>query len=531
MDSNTTQRNRGAFGIIFIIVLLIGIGIGVVASSELGWIPELNAQSTRSSGPGPAAVQPSNFLVSTQESFRELVASAKPAVVSIEAIGTREAGGNFDFKNPLEEFFGFPHPDINPDQQENMIPSIASGSGFVVDPDGYILTNNHVVSGADEVKVKFEDGRQLDAEVVGTDTETDVAVLKVNANRPLEYIELGDSENLMVGDWVMAVGNPFGTLAGTVTVGIVSAKNRETINLPGTVYYENFIQTDAAINLGNSGGPLIDIYGRAVGINTAITASGSGIGFAIPINLARFVYESLRDHGEVIRSWIGVTIQNIDDEDLANRLGLENLGGALVADLRPGDPADAAGLQQGDILLEVAGQSVASVQTASRLIAMLPVGEPSEFLVLRNGREMTIDVTPVQRGQGPTRAGEEISQNTQDERNVPEEEDDVYGQYLGIDVVDLDSKYARGVDIPSDVTGVLIKNVEFNSPGYDKGISAGEIIISVNDNPVENVDDYRRLMDVAYDDWQHDGTTVLLRVLTMSSNGEYFPRFVAVPFE
>lgn len=521
MDSNSAQKLRTTFSLVVIIALLTGTGIGVVVSSELGWLPSLHAQVS-----GPASIEPSAFLVSTQESFRELVGEIRPAVVSIEAVGTALEGmNNLD---PFEQYFGIPHPFLNPeDMQGYEIPTVSAGSGFFVNPDGYLLTNNHVISGADEVEITLDDGTRMSAELVGTDPETDVAVLKAEGDGPFPYLEMGDSEELQVGDWVIAAGNPFGTLAGSVTVGIVSAKNREYLQLPGGLYYEDFIQTDAAINLGNSGGPLVDIYGHVVGINTAITAQGTGIGFTIPINLAKFVYNSLLENGEVIRGWIGVTIQNLDS-DLAANLGLNSTNGALVAGVVEGDPAAEAGLQEGDVILEVDGNQVTSTQSASRFIAMLPVGESSEFLIFRDGREMTLEVTPARRGDGPSRAQEGKPVQNEDRGTGTVKIEDAY---LGIEVMELDRSTRRNYDIPDDMTGVIVSSVDMSGTGFDKGMREGDVISEINHVEISTVDEYTEQMGYAYDDWRADEQTVLLRVFTLSQDGQYFRRFLAVPFE
>jgi S1-C subfamily serine protease len=324
----------------------------------------------------------------------------------------------------------------------------------------------------------------------------------------------------------MAIGNPFGYLAGTVTVGIVSARNREDLQLPGQTVYQDYIQTDAAINLGNSGGPLVDIYGRVVGINTAITAQGSGIGFAIPVNMAKYVYESIVNGGQVVRSWIGVSIQNLD-EDIANNLGLPDTRGALVGDVNPGDPAEQAGLQAGDVILEVQGTQVTSSQSASRTIAALPVGEPAEFKIWRDGRDETITITPVQRESDVNARSQKPDNGQGGDRN----KDSAGKNYLGIEVQDIGSRDRQQYGIPDEVTGVMVSYVDLSSPAFEKGVRKGMIIGTINHTDIANVDDYDRLMSEAETAWRSENKTVLLRVHAPTQEGTWMTLFLAVPFE
>jgi len=538
MDPRIAGQRRGAIFLLIFFAVVFGVFSGVMIATGFDWIPHSAALTQGDDESG--RVEPSDFLVRTQESFRDIVATVRPAVVSIQAQGSQTATmyeSPFGAPDPFEWFFNNPdpfnrNPDRSPDPggqpREYQVPQVSAASGFLVDPDGYILTSNHVVSGADEITVILEDGRQFDAQILGTDPDTDVAVLKIEDEQPLPYIPLGDSDVLQVGDWVMAIGNPFGNLAGTVTVGIVSAVGREYLNLPNEPYYQNFIQTDAAINLGNSGGPLVDIYGRAVGINTAMTAQGSGIGFAIPINMADFVYQSLLTTGEVVRGWVGITIQNMDP-DLAESFGMQNTHGALVSGVVQGDPAEEAGLQEGDVILKVAGRDVTSVQSASRLIASLPIGEPAEFQILRDGSEMTIDVVPAQREPAvPARAEKEP-------RNQGEEEPGSSGksqEYLGIEVRELTDNLISRYDLPEDATGVVVTYVDPSSPAFEKGLREGHVIVAINQQPVANLDDYRELMADAHRAWQENSSNVVLRFLVRSSVADDWVRqYMAVPFE
>ncbi len=527
MDPRIASQRRGAVLLLIAFAVVFGVVTGFILASGLDWLPHSIATTVDQ----PAQMEPGEFLVETQENFRDIVASVRPAVVSIQAEGTMTLPQGYG-EDPFEWFFrewGWQIPERDRrEYQEREIPQVSAGSGFLVDADGHILTNNHVVGDADEITVILDDGRRFDAQVLVSDPDTDVAVLKIDSDEPLPYVPMGDSDQLQVGDWVVAIGNPFGYLAGTVTVGIVSATNREHIALPVETYYQNFIQTDAAINLGNSGGPLVDIYGRAVGINTAITAYGSGIGFAIPINMADFVYESFLEHGEVIRGWIGVTIQNVDP-DLAEAYGMDDTNGALVAEVHPGDPADRAGLQEEDIILEIDGHQVISVQSASRLIASLPVGEPAEFVILRDGEEMSVMVTPEVRDLEGflARQTEEEREEPERPRRTPKNE-----KYLGIEVEEITSSIIRNYDLPEDTAGVIVTDVNPDGPAYEKGMREGSVILSINHEPVETLDDYDELMQQAHDRWLADESTVVIRYLVYNASmGSWVRQFMAVPFE
>ena len=317
-------------------------------------------------------------------SFTELAEKYSPAVVNIrsEKNGKRHTemaphfkGGPFDKDDPFRDFFekffgGRPNQGF---KQRSL------GSGFIIDQSGFIVTNNHVVEDADKIKVILKDNREFDAEIKGRDPNTDLALIKIKSDGKLPTIQFGDSDHVKVGEWVMAIGNPFG-LEHTVTVGIISAKGR----VIGSGPYDDFIQTDASINPGNSGGPLIDMSGKVVGINTAIIAGGQGIGFAIPVNMAKGIIEQLQSKGEVTRGWLGIGIQDLTEE-LKAYYGIKGDEGVLVTKVFPGDPAEKAGIRAKDIILEVNGKEVDSSRELSRTIAESPVGQETQLLVLRNG--------------------------------------------------------------------------------------------------------------------------------------------------
>lgn len=336
-------------------------------------------QSVRVREVAPPVAQPPAELLSTQQAFVEVSAKATPAVVNIRA----ERVQAIPRLGPLfDQFFGDLFRQRHGEQRGQSL-----GSGFIISSGGIILTNAHVVDGAEKIKVYLADRRVFAAEVVGLDGKTDVAVLRIKSDKPLPVAVLGDSERIRVGQWALAIGNPFG-LDSTLTVGVVSATGRANLGIED---YEDFIQTDASINPGNSGGPLLNIYGEVVGINTAIVAAGQGIGFAIPINLARQVADQLVARGEVTRGWLGVSIQPLD-EKLAASFGLETVAGAVISRVLPGSPAESAGLQRGDVLLTFAGRPVRGVRELQLQVASAAVGRDVPVELIRDGRRLTLKV-------------------------------------------------------------------------------------------------------------------------------------------
>ena len=336
-------------------------------------------KSVRIEAVRPPVELPPAELLATQRAFTEVSVKVTPAVVNIRAERIRSVprlGPLFD------EFFGdlFRQPRV-PQREQSL------GSGFIISAEGIILTNAHVIEGAEQIKVYLADQRVFPGEVLGIDAKTDVAVLKVKSDQPLPVVVLGDSERIRVGHWALAIGNPFG-LDSTLTVGVVSATGRANVGIED---YEDFIQTDASINPGNSGGPLLNIYGEVVGINTAIVASGQGIGFAIPINLAQQIARQLIATGEVTRGWLGVSIQPLDPA-LAETFGLQTVVGAVVTRVLPGSPAEAAGMQRGDVLLSFAGKAVRGVRELQLLVASAPIGKGVPVEILRDGRRLALTV-------------------------------------------------------------------------------------------------------------------------------------------
>jgi len=364
------------------------------------------------------------------------------------------------------------------------------GSGFVVDKDGYILTNRHVIEGADEVSVTFPGGRSYDAKIVGQDARTDVALIKIEPTGPLTVLPLGDSEKLEVGEWVMAVGNPFGLPGGgnSVTVGVVSYMGRdlplEGAN-PGTRV--QMIQTDAAINPGNSGGPLINSRGEVVGINTLIVTGGgaanAGVGFSVPINVAKEILPQLREKGRVTRGWMGVSIQPVSDE-LAATYGLSEGRGAYVASVEPGSPAEKAGVQPEDVVLSADGREIRDNGDLSRYIASKAPGVTVRLEVQRGRAKQTLSVTL---GTFPDRAEEPSATGGDTNR-------------LGMTLRDLTPQMAERLDMPRGSKGVLVMDVEAGEAAEEAGLQRGNVIVSVNGQAVEGVGDFERLIDAARKD-------------------------------
>ena len=423
-------------------------------------------------------------------SFSDLAEQVRPGVVNIQVVKKVK---NVDFgfphffgnpsgeRNPFGDFFG-PFSEGNPPggyKQQGV------GSGFVISQDGYILTNNHVVEGADQIKVKLTNGKEYNGKVVGRDPKTDLALVKIEGASDLHALKLGNSENLKVGNWVVAIGSPFG-LEQTVTAGIVSAKGR----VIGSGPYDNFIQTDASINPGNSGGPLINMKGEVVGINTAIIANGQGIGFAIPINTAKEIIPQLEEKGHVTRGWIGVSIQELTPE-LAKSLGLKEDKGALVAQVVPGGPAEKAGIEQGDVIVGFDGKEVSHSKDLPRIVASTPVGKAVAVKVSRNGNVMD----------------RELKVGEMKEKGVEVSKGPSSHKALGIAVQNLTPEIAKELGV-SKSGGVVVTRVEPGSPAADAGIQTGDVIREVNRKPVKDVQDFVSRVEKAKD---QDNVLLLLQ--------------------
>ncbi len=407
------------------------------------------------------------------ESFSSLAESVSPAVVNIRTVKTIKDGGRvfrhfsrspFGKDDPMNDFFEKFFGEQSPQDFKQR----SLGSGFIIDKDGYIVTNNHVVENADKIKVKLKNGKEFDAKIVGMDPNTDLALIKIKSRQDLHSIKFGDSDSLKVGQWVVAIGSPFG-LEHTVTAGIVSAKGR----VIGSGPYDDFIQTDASINPGNSGGPLVNMKGEVVGINTAIIAGGSGIGFAIPINLAKGVIGQLKQSGEVTRGWLGVAIQDLSEE-LAEYYGIKDKNGALVAEVFPGDPADEAGIKPKDIILEVNNKKVKTGRDLTTMIANTGVGKLVRIKLLRNGAEKTVEVRIAKRD------GSKVYADKSKKRP---------GDELGIRVSKITPEIARQFNI-TEAKGVIVVAIKPNSKASEAGLTAGDIIKEINRIGINTADEY-----------------------------------------
>jgi serine protease Do len=414
-----------------------------------------------------------------QNSFSPIVKKVAPAVVSVYTSATARPTA-YGGQNPAEEFFRhfFGNP-YGPRGMERRAPMPTPrqqgiGSGVITTPDGYILTNNHVVEGADEVKVSLLDGREFTATVVGRDPKTDVAVLKVDAKN-LPAVKMADSEKVEVGDLVLALGNPFG-IGQTVTTGIVSATGRGgTIGLD----YEDFIQTDAAINPGNSGGALVDAEGRLIGLNTAIlsrSGGNQGIGFAIPANLARSVMQSIVEDGKVTRGYLGVAIQDVN-QVLAEEFDLKETRGALISDVTPDSPAAKAGLKTGDVVMEFNGRKISDSRRLKLEVATVRPGTKVPVKILRGGNVKTVEVTVRELPGSEKLAG------------TPQHSSEDTGVLNGVAVSDLDQRVRRQFNIPDNMRGAIVSEVEPDSAAAAAGLRMGDVILEINRSPVKSADD------------------------------------------
>jgi serine protease Do len=454
----------GSWQMAIVTLAFVSIIVGILLGAGLNTGSDISAST-----PSPTMMIP--------RSFSEVAKAVGPAVVNISTEKVVQGGGgrNFHFQGPLgkddrfqdffERFFG--------DIPRREFKQRSLGSGFIIDQDGYIVTNNHVIENADKIKVKLNNGKELNAEIVGRDPNTDIALVKVKKLRNVEIVKLGDSDALEVGEWVVAIGSPFG-LEHTVTAGIVSAKGR----VIGSGPYDDFIQTDASINPGNSGGPLVNLRGEVVGINTAIVSRGGGnvgIGFAIPIDLARGIIEQLRTSGSVTRGWLGVSIQDITPE-LSKYYGLKETQGALVGEIFEGDPAEKAGIKAKDIIVEVDGKVIKNSRDLSRIIAEIPVGKKVDVKVVRDGNEHSFRIKIAKRPE---------DKETMATRDSTEETE------LGMTVSPLTPELARRLRIPNG-EGIVVVSVEKGSPADRAEVREGDLVLEIDHQPVKTVKDYQR---------------------------------------
>jgi serine protease Do len=448
----------------------------------------------------------------------DLVDAVAEAVVNISATQTVEEKGadnsapdlpkGTPFDDMFEQFFknhggGAPHPHK----------SSSLGSGFVIDPSGIVITNNHVVGDANDIMVIFTDGRKLKAKVIGKDPKVDVAVLKVESDKPLKTVKFGDSDKSRVGDGVMAVGNPFG-LGETVTAGILSARNRNIDSGP----YDDFLQTDASINKGNSGGPLFNLKGEVIGINTAILSPSGGsigIGFATPSNTVMPVIDQLRKFGETHRGWLGVRIQPVDD-GIAESLGLGSARGALVAGVDANGPAKPAGLEAGDVILKFDGKDIKESRDLPRIVASVAVGKEVQVLIMRKGKELTKAVTL-----GRLEDGEKQMAKAETAPGDTTEPESTSAKALGLALAPIGDENRKTFSLKESMKGVVVSGVDPNSPAAEKGLRPGDVIQEINQQAVEKPADVGKAIDALKKQGKKSA-------LLLVANGSGEVRFVAL---
>lgn len=454
-------------------------------------------------------------------SFAELTEQLQPAVVNISTRQRVEvqAGGNPFAGTPFEGLFGRRGQQ---EQEPQFREGQSLGSGFIISGDGYVVTNNHVVSPTgrgtvEEITVTMPDGTEYDAEMIGTDAQSDLAVLKINRGEPFPFVNFGDSSQARVGDWVIAIGNPFG-LGGTVTSGIVSSVLRNT----GAGAYDRYIQTDASINRGNSGGPLFDMQGNVIGINNAIfsPSGGSvGIGFAIPAETAAPIVEKLRTGVAIERGYLGVNIQPVTD-DVAASLGIARNRGEFIQAVQPGEPADQAGIRPGDIVLEVNNRDVTPDQTLSFLVANISPGTTIPIDLIRDGDRRTVNVTVGKRpSEEELRQQQMFDPDAEDDEDIMEPGDNaVIEESLGLQVLPLNPQISRQLGASADTQGLAVAAVDSNSDAARKGLQRGDIILSANYRPVASLTDLENIVSSAQSE---NRDAVLLRVQRRGRPAQY----------
>jgi serine protease Do len=467
---------------------------------------------------GPAAARGPDNIADVAEAVID-------SVVNISTSQTVEARNNGAMPqlppgSPLEEFFeeffknrrGQGGDNPNRDRSPRRVNSL--GSGFIIDPSGLVVTNNHVISEADEINVVFNDGSKIKAEIIGRDQKTDVALLKITPpEKPLKAVKFGNSDKLRLGGWVIAIGNPFG-LGGTVTAGIVSARNRDIQSGP----YDNYIQTDAAINRGNSGGPLFNLDGEVVGVNTAIISPSGGsigIGFSVPSNTVVAVIDQLRQYKEVRRGWLGVRIQQVTD-DIADNLNIKPTRGALIAGVIEEGPAKPAGLLSGDVIVKFDGKEIKEMRDLPRIVADTPVGKDVEVVIVRNGKEET---KTVKLGLLPD--NDKLAAVTKPEEKP--EDKSVVKRALGLNLKDLNDDTRKRYSIKSS-KGVVITDVEAGSAAAEKRLSAGDVIVEIGQEVVSSPTDVQNRVEQL----KKDGRKTALFLL---ANPEGDLRYVALPLQ
>ncbi|WP_321397919.1 DegQ family serine endoprotease [Emcibacter sp.] len=435
------------------------------------------------------AIPATVFAKGAPDSFADLSDKLLPSVVNIytkQNVKVDRRGGlpQFPPGSPFEEFFK-KFEDRNGEgegEDEEDRPRtrqrMSLGSGFIISADGIVITNNHVIDQADEVSVRMHDGSEYDAEVIGKDNKVDVAVLRIKADKPLPFVKFGDDGKSRVGDWILAIGNPYG-LGGSVTAGIISARNRDINSGP----YDDYIQTDASINRGNSGGPMFNMDGEVIGINTAIySPSGGniGIGFAVPSNQAKHVIDQLIEYGHTRRGWLGVSIQAVT-KDIAESLGMDREYGALVSSVNKDSPADKGGVESGDIIIEFDDQEVTEMRELPRIVANTKIGKSVDVVVLRKGKKKNLKITIAELEEDEEKVVPATAD--EDEADVPSE------KVIGLTLEELTDKTREALDLDEEFKGVLIAGVERYSPAQERGLRRGDVIVEVTQEEVSTVEE------------------------------------------
>jgi serine protease Do len=510
------QNSRLVAAACAVAVVVVGAGAYAILphhrDSQTNLAEPINAALAEPAAYSDAKADPPRMVEDgTPFSFADLVERVSPAVVSITAEETESVSDQLpqDLPDPFKQFF----QQFN--QGHPMVPqvqhAVSMGSGFIIDKDGLVVTNYHVVDGAKKIKVKLPDGRSFDAKLIGSDAATDVTLLKIHADKPLPTVEFGNDRQLRVGDWVIAVGNPYG-LSNSVTAGIVSSIGRD---LGGNAQpYTDFIQIDAPINRGNSGGPTFDLRGQVVGMNSMIfspTGGSIGIGFAIPASTIREVVAQLLAHGHVARGWLGVEIQSLTPE-MAASLGIAEPKGAIVANLVPGGPAEKAGIHQGDVILSINGTPVEDSHDVTHKVADLVAGKTASFTVLRDGHQQTVAIVIGQRQEDQVAALEGQPQDASAQGAT--------GSAMGLGLAALTPDIRRTYNLDDSVQGVVVTKVDPDSDAADKGLEPGDVLLKVGYQEVRTPKDVEKFVAVA----QSKGQKSVL--LLVASDGA--PHFVAV---
>jgi serine protease Do len=504
--NNMNQTTKRILSTIAIVIA--SVAFGILISADLGFMRKSNAQTalqTQSGAAVPAVTIPS---------FADVAARVMPAVVSIrstEIVRSSDRRRQFGI-DPFEFFFPDPQDRRRfggeQGEEDDEQAQRSGGSGFIISPDGYIVTNNHVIEGATKVEVHYgadengNGGRTVTAKIVGRDPATDLALLKIDAEQQLPSIRLGDSDRIRKGDWAIAIGHPF-TFENTLTVGVISAKGRSLGLSRETQSFENFIQTDAAINFGNSGGPLLNIAGEVIGINTAIRGGGAqGIGFATPVNTAKTLLPQLKE-GKVVRGYLGMSIGDVTEE-IREAFNLSEARGALVQSVDPGKPADKAGIRHGDVVIDVDGKQIRNNRELIDYISYLPVGTEVKVGIIRNGQRMVLTARTAQRPN-------EGDREEESSRDVVEPVRDK----LGLTVQNLSPELRRLHNVPETIAGILVTDVKSVSPAGDANINEGDVISEVQGQRITSVDEFRAIIDRV-----RSGQRVRVYVSTPTRDGE-----------